>query len=450
MIDISRIYYAYDNDFEPVLPDNVYKVRSGFGDALACHTNINCPEGDDWQDHKRGVVRILRVFDEGMGWCSGSLINNTSQDETPYVLSAYHCYDGFTPQLDVWRFDFSYESVDCSNPVAEPVYNSMLGCNLRAGWSDTDVLLLELLQNVPGAYNARFNGWNRTLSHLPDTSTIIHHPRGDVKKISQDYDQASIHPTAINWSNGVTTPPNHHYAVYFDLGTFEDGSSGSNMLDEDGRIVGQLHGGNANCVIFEAFFGRFSLSWDEGPTVAQRLQEWLDPTGTGQLILDALEPVAGDMITINGNVKARTGQNMANVEVVATDNNEIYTIYTDANGNYSLEVPEGPIYTLSLHKDILAGNGVSTFDIVISVRHILELEEFADPLQVVAADANNSNSVSSIDLVRMRQVILGLNSEFPESESWRFLPSGIMVQTEDTVDFTGIKIGDPSGNANPN
>jgi hypothetical protein len=450
IIDISRVYYAYKNDFEPVLPDNVYKVRSGFGDAAVCHTNINCQEGDNWQDHKRGVVRILRVFDEGMGWCSGSLINNTNQDETPYVLSAYHCYDGYTPQLDVWRFDFNYESIDCSNPINEPAYDSMLGCNLRAGWSDTDVLLLELLQNVPGAYNVRFNGWNRTLSHLPDTSTIIHHPRGDIKKISQDYDQANIHPTEINWSNGVTTPPNHHYVVYFDLGTFEDGSSGSNMLDEDGHIVGQLHGGNASCVTFEAFFGRFSLSWDEGPTAAQRLQEWLDPAGTGQLILDALEPVAGDVITINGNIKARTGQNMPNVEVVATDGIEMYTVYSDANGNYFLEAPEGPNYTLTLHKDFFVDNGVSTFDIVISARHILEIELFADSLQAVAADANNNNSVSSIDLVRMRQVILGINDEFPESESWRFLPSGILVQSDETIDFTGVKIGDPSGNANPN
>ena len=450
IIDISRIYYAYENDFEPVLPDNVYKVNAGFGDAAACHTNINCPEGNPWQDHKRGVVRILRVFDEGMGWCSGSLINNTNQDETPYVLSAYHCYDGFTPQLDVWRFDFNYEAAGCSNPGSEPSYDSMMGCDLRAGWSDTDVLLLELLENVPGSYNVRFNGWNRTLTHLPDTSTILHHPRGDIKKISQDYHQANIQPTEINWSNGVTTPPNHHFVVYFDLGTFEDGSSGSNMLDENGHIVGQLHGGNANCFTFQAYFGRFSLSWDEGPSVGERLKEWLDPAETGQLILDALEPASSNMITINGNVVARTGQDMSNVEVVVTGDDETYNTYTDSNGNYSIEVPEGPIYTLELHKDTLHGNGVSTFDVVLTSRHILEVQEFSDPLQIVAADANNSGFVSSIDLVRMRQVILQILDEFPESESWKFSPAGVIVETNDTVDFTGIKNGDPSGNANPN
>ncbi len=450
IIDISRIYYAYKNDFKPQLPDNVYPVKSGFGDAADCHVNINCDEGANWQDHKRGVVRILRVFDEGMGWCSGSLINNTNQDETPYILSAFHCYDGFTPQLDVWRFDFNYESTACSNPLNEPGANSMLGCQYRAGWSDTDVLLLELLENVPSTYNARFNGWNRTLSHIPDTSTIIHHPRGDIKKISQDYDPAIIFGNSINWSNGVTTPPNHHYEVNFDLGTFEDGSSGSNLLDENGHIIGQLHGGNSSCFLFEGFFGRFSLSWDEGPTQAERLREWLDPAGTGQLILEALEPATGGMITIAGNIQARTGQNMEGLEVTITDDVNTWTATTDVNGNYSIELPEGPDYTVDVHKDVDPGNGVSTFDIVLTSRHILLIEEFDDPLKEIAADANNNGSVTSFDMVRMRRVILGLSDDFPESESWRFSPLSVTVNTSSTLDFIGIKIGDPSGNANPN
>ena len=450
IIDISRIYFAYENNFEPEIPKGVVKVHAGFGDAAACNVNINCPEGDDWQDHKRGVVRILRVFDEGMGWCSGSLINNTAEDETPYILSAYHCYDGFTPQLDVWRFDFNYETGGCTNPVSEPTYNSMLGCIYRSGWSDTDFLLLELQSNVPSAYNARFNGWNRTLLHLPDTSTIIHHPRGDIKKISQDQEEATIHPNSINWSNGVTTPPNHHYEVNFDFGTHEDGSSGSSLLDENGHIIGQLHGGNSSCFLFQAFFGRFSLSWDEGPTEADRLMEWLDPLQTNQLILDGLEP-STNFITISGNVQTWKNQTMSNVEIIAVgDNQTSYSTFTDINGNYSLDVPEGPFYTLEAHKDTLHDNGVSTFDIVITARDILQIEPFTDPNESLAADVNNNGSVSSFDIVRMRQVILDINDVFPEAESWKFYTAAGPVNTNATVDFTGVKTGDPSGNANPN
>lgn len=450
IIDIARVYYAYDHDFDVLLPDNVYKAYAGFGDALACHTNINCDEGDPWQEHKRGVVRILRVFEEGMGWCSGSMINNTSQDETPYVLSAYHCYDGFTPELDVWRFDFNYEASGCANPTSEPSYNSMLGCHYRAGWSDTDVLLLELLENVPGSYNTRFNGWNRSIGHIPDTSTIIHHPRGDVKKISQDYHPASIHPATIEWSNGVVTPANHHFRVFFDIGTIQDGSSGSNLLDKAGRIVGQLHGGNASCTTFEGFFGRFSLSWDEGPSVAERLEEWLDPEGTGQLILDGLEPVVSNSITISGNIKARTGQNMINVKVAIADGVQTRYTYTDMEGNYNLEVPLGSTYTVIPEKDTLARDGMSTFDLVMTARHLLFIEPYTDPLQVIASDANNNGSVSSFDIIRMRQVLLGINDSFPETPAWRFSPGESTTDVDATFDFIGVKIGDPSGNANPN
>jgi len=221
-------------------------------------------------------------------------------------------------------------------------------------------------------------------------------------------------------------------------------------LDEAGRIIGQLHGGNANCNTFEAFFGRFSLSWDEGPSAAQRLEDWLDPEGTGQLILDALEPIVENTITINGNIKARTGQNMSNVKVSIISDAQTSYVFTDTDGNYSIEVPQGQSYIIEPHKDTLADNGISTLDIVMTARHVLLIAPFSDPMQIVAADSNNSGSVSSFDIVRMRQVILDVNDEFPESESWRFSPNNIEVTADMTIDFIGIKIGDPSGNANPN
>ena len=73
IIDISRIYHAYEKDFMQAPQGDEFSVHAGFGDALPCHVNANCDEGNDWQEHKRGVVRYLRVFDEGTGWCTGSL-----------------------------------------------------------------------------------------------------------------------------------------------------------------------------------------------------------------------------------------------------------------------------------------------------------------------------------------------------------------------------------------
>ncbi len=452
IVDISRIYYAYEPDFIRPADNDEFSVHSGFGDALPCHVNINCSEGDNWQEHKRGVVRYLRVFDQGMGWCSGSLINNTNQDETPYILSAYHCIAGYTPQLDVWRFDFNYETDGCSNPTEEPTFQSMLGCQYVAGREQTDFMLLELLESVPSSYNARFNGWNRNDQTSPDTTTVIHHPQGDIRKISVDNDSSSIYPFSINWNNGVTTPPNHHFQVFWDAGTSENGSSGSCMFDENGYIVGQLHGGNTSCSTFQTFFGRFALSWDSGTTPDTRLKDWLDPNNLGNITLESLEP-SPTSVLISGNIKARTGQNMEGVQVTLSGD-ESETTSTDANGNYSFEVMTGGNYVITPKKTSNPTNGVSVTDIVTCIQHILLINQFSDPLQIIAGDANNNGSISALDLVQIRQLILILITEFPDSDSWRFVEESIMINDISTdnpnQDFIGIKIGDVTGNADPN
>ena len=314
------------------------------------------------------------------------IVNNTNEDETPYILSAYHCIAGFTPQLDVWRFDFNYEADGCSNPGAEPEYQSMLGCQYVSGREQTDFMLLELNESVPFSYNARFNGWNRNDQTSPDTSTVLHHPQGDIRKISVDYDTSSIYPNSINWNNGVTTPPNHHFQVFWDVGTSENGSSGSCLFDENGYIVGQLHGGNTSCSTFQTFFGRFALSWDEGSTPDTRLKDWLDPNDLEMLLWKRsnryLIPLQSlEMLWLG------LGQNMIGVEITLSgDENEVTT--TDANGNYSFEVMEGGDYVITPSKTNNPSNGVSAFDIVTCIQHILFIDPFQDPLQTMAGDVN--------------------------------------------------------------
>ena len=115
-------------------------------------------------------------------------------------------------------------------------------------------------------------------------------------------------------------------------------------------------------------------------------------------------------------------------------------------------------------------NGVSTYDLVLINKHILGLQPFNSPYQLIAADANNSRSVSTFDIVELRKLILGIYTELPANSSWRFIPKDfpfsdptnpfadnipeditfLNIQTNILqADFTGIKIGDVSGNANP-
>ena len=129
---VKTVYHAYTKETLSI---------TGFGSSLPCHININCPQGANWQTQKRGVVRIRVVATEGVGWCSGALINTTRQDGTPYILSAYHCADGLTVDFAQWTFFFNYESPNCDNPTTEPVLKSLQGCTARSGSRATDFLL---------------------------------------------------------------------------------------------------------------------------------------------------------------------------------------------------------------------------------------------------------------------------------------------------------------------
>ena len=451
IIDIFKIFHAY----QPREKQSNYEFQTyaGFGDGLECHVNVNCTEGDAWQDHKHGVMRILRIFEQGMGWCSGTLINNTNNDGQPLVLSAYHCIDMLDPLYDFWRFDFNYESPDCMDPIDEPSFQSVLGCTFKSGWQDSDFLLLELSNNVPGSFHVYFNGWNRDDGTLSSNSAGIHHPQGDIKKISIDNDPAVIQNTSIIWSNGVTTPPAHHFRILYDSGTIENGSSGSPLFDNNGLVIGQLHGGNASCSTFTTYYGRFSISWEGGGTPDTRLKDWLDPGNTGVLSLAAYAPPPPALVELSGTILAPDGDPIPNVEVAITGDMS-YMTTTDVNGEYTFSgIPEGGSYSIVPSKNTKASNGVNAFDLIKISKHILVIEPFTDPFALIAADVNFSESVSVFDIIEIRKIILFILMEFSNSPSWRFVNSSIQIDNLDgnvsNLDFTGVKIGDINHSADP-
>ncbi|PLX08732.1 MAG: hypothetical protein C0596_05365 [Marinilabiliales bacterium] len=121
-IDIEGIIYNYRSvdGFVNYYYDG---KETGFGSSGDCNPNVNCPEGYDWQNEKKGIALIFVIDGFSAGFCSGSLINNTAFDGTPYFLTAEHC-GGSVPAEDLaqWQFYFNYEAVDCEDPVTEPSY----------------------------------------------------------------------------------------------------------------------------------------------------------------------------------------------------------------------------------------------------------------------------------------------------------------------------------------
>ncbi len=466
---ISRVDHAYD-----AARLSGGARTSGFGTSWDCHQNINCPAGDNWQDEQRGICRIIVVVEEGMGFCTGNILNNTAKDGKPYVLTAFHCMDGYTPQYDLWRFDFRFQSPDCSNPLSAPPFQSLLGSTMDAGRQANDFLLLELTSAIPASYNVRFNGWNKSANTTPQNSTIIHHPVGDIKKIASSSAPAAIHNFPIDWNNNVTTPASHHFRVIYTSGTYEPGSSGAGLFNQQHLITGQLHGGNSACTgTTTGFFGRLALSWNGGNTAPTRLKDWLDPSGAmvGDTLHGMENPALGGTGSIAGFVGNEASMAIAGVVVTLNTPDTVLTDTTDSGGFYAFEnLPAGETYSLDLHKNTGSlSNGVSTADIIRIRKNILSIENLDSPYKLFAADVNASGDITTTDIIHISRAVLALITSFPGVENWQFFPADYVFENAENpfletiprpwvvenlaadeitdVSFIGIKSGDVNNSA---
>jgi hypothetical protein len=295
---LDRVMYNYRATGNP----NFQKIN----ESDPCEINVNCsPVGDLWQDEKKGVARILVVDGGGQGWCTGSLINNTSQDCKPYFLTALHCGVSATAaNMTQWKFYFKYEAPSCTNPTTAGTLDDyfITGCLRIAdsgdngGDSGSDFLLVKLgsstneatiITNLKSAnFSAYWNGWNANTTATTG-GVGIHHPAGDIKKIST-FSGTSVsagwngNGLLSHWRQSWTSNSNGH-------GVTEGGSSGSPLFNNSqGYIIGTLTGGSSSCnsPTSPDFYGKMSYHWTSNGTANNlRLKPWLDPTNSGVLTL---------------------------------------------------------------------------------------------------------------------------------------------------------------------
>ncbi|MDW7693739.1 T9SS type A sorting domain-containing protein [Flammeovirgaceae bacterium SG7u.111] len=264
--------------------------------AGSCNVNVECEEGEFYSQVKSSVVRILVRLGNQIGWCSGVIVNNTNNDLTPYVLTAQHCglnsFSGFlTESSDFaqWIFYFNYESPICTGVFSpnDIEIKTMVGATPvsesddEGGDSGSDFLLLQLNESIPQDYKPVFAGWDRT-ERVASSGASIHHPDGDVKKIS-------TFKTTLTSSQFTNDVLDTHWRVIWTEtanghGITEGGSSGAPLFNEDVMVIGTLSGGNSSCSDLDRadIYGKFSYHWDQNGTASNRsLGNWLDPTNTG-------------------------------------------------------------------------------------------------------------------------------------------------------------------------
>jgi hypothetical protein len=170
--------------------------------------------------------------------------------------------------------------------------------------------------------------------------------------------------------------------------------------------------------------------------------------------------------SIAGLVQTEEQDNVEDVDVMLAQNGvDAMMFNTDASGQFSFfslfPFQEYEVAPENLNEPL---NGVSTYDLVLIQKHILGVQLLDSPYKIIAADINGSTTISALDMVELRKVILGIYPDFPNNKSWRFVEeahnfndpnapfpfpetmtydplNGNMAST----DFVGVKVGDVNG-----
>ncbi len=272
-----------------------------FGESGSCNVNINCPEASDYQDEKRAVALVVV---NGVRWCTGALMANTCENYAPLFLTADHCFDVngqdaiTAPNDPTLLFLWNYESSSCSNG-SDFTPPSTAGALMVANDTPSDFALLSLTENPSNllGVNPFYLGWDRT-GYTPEGGVGIHHPRGDIKKFCEEEDNLT---STAYLDDSEDLNGNHWRVDDWDVGVTEGGSSGSPLMYRGtNRVVGQLHGGQADCDGSgdngdPDWYGKLSVSWYNGGVSDSRrkLYDWLDPCQTGAWIMDGKEGYSG-------------------------------------------------------------------------------------------------------------------------------------------------------------
>lgn len=291
-----------------------------FGLAGPCQINVN---NTDFHraPRKEGIDATVKIVFIGLtgavgGWCTGTLVNRAVGDNELgfYILTANHCIRDKSGLGDI-NVDFNAEhyvifnyqspnAINDSTPLSNRGQNYYQSRSIRETgnkgyeyfhksklrlvnskkWGD--FALLEILTPVPPHFNVSYAGWNPSKhGNAPGPIAGIHHPRGDIKKISgisgiQDvpnpvstgcYIVTTVIDVLFGWIWGRTASTRTickwvdipYYTVpYFSFGTVEKGSSGSGLFDSQNNLGGILSGGISTCSFpVGEFYGAFYANY---------------------------------------------------------------------------------------------------------------------------------------------------------------------------------------------
>ncbi|HET7729195.1 MAG TPA: trypsin-like peptidase domain-containing protein [Usitatibacter sp.] len=279
---------------------NFTKRMDDIGKSGSCNVDVACSVLASDAAFRGAAASVAQmVFNDGAytALCSGTLLNDAdTSSQVPLFFSANHCFDNEAPPYKtssqmqlvastlatLWGFEAS--ACGSSSPRGSWTQRSAGAAYL---FSDPqhDALLLRLNDAPPG--DAYFSGWDPNPIHGGAAVATIHHPQGDLKKVTQG--------SVLGYSSpGVAGGSQPFIETLWSRGTTEGGSSGAGLWTSSGSqwlFRGALWGGSALCTNMSGtdFYSRFDLVY---PSISRYLGAsggggtdytdlWWDPAESG-------------------------------------------------------------------------------------------------------------------------------------------------------------------------
>ncbi|MDQ6976179.1 MAG: trypsin-like peptidase domain-containing protein [Mariprofundaceae bacterium] len=271
---------------------NGFKRLADIGQSGACNIDAACQT--PWRTVNKSEAKITFQSGGGSFLCSGTLINDlNTTTNVPYFLTARHCISTSAAASSITAF-WNFQKTTCGGANPTTVQQQTGGTALLRVSATEDMTLLRFNTAPPGGLFMA--GWSTAAAVTNTNATGIHHPSGDLKKISNGRTAASYYNVSMTGTTYSSTAnaAGHWLQIQWANGTTEGGSSGSGLFrDSDQRLIGTLSGGGASCAnpTSPDQYGRFALFY---PQVRSFLAGTGGTTG-GRSVM--LAPTPGSTLT---------------------------------------------------------------------------------------------------------------------------------------------------------
>jgi hypothetical protein len=303
---------------------------------FVCMPDVVCQEVDETT-----VRSTLLVMVDGTVACTGTLVNNTSDDGVPYVLTAVHCLNddmahGIPSHKD-WEYYvskagtvvvfFNYSRPVCGHSMKATEEFALAEAYPRTVIEGKDIALLEMHDKPPAHYNAYYAGWDLNFDAKPYTN--IHHPHSAVKR----YNFYNGNLTWTSFYEKIFDLNSHLQVAAWTTGSTHVGSSGSPLFDAKHALIGGLSGGFSTCGTrgADSFFPLIR-GW-ETSNPDNQLKTYLDPGNTGKQSIAGMDPNRQQPLLRLGNVPYNNGYNLITTQYSGSNSGYVF-------GNSNLNVNE--------------------------------------------------------------------------------------------------------------